>query len=217
MSATMTFLFLAATFELQRDDAAWRAEATDDGVRVSHGSLAAELAPSEEIEVRDLDDLAIPAKLHSGRFEHCGITVAVALEHEAAWLDLYDCDEASRFPADGLALTLLPATDWSGHWILQEGGAREASIVISATEGGYRVRGDAGYRVSEFAMNYGEFEAVLAPREGVLVYDARALGDDSNDAACRVELRLAGTALQAKDSGRCGGRNVSFSGSYQRR
>lgn len=216
MITALIFLFLADThqFELQHAGVDWRIKAAADRVRVSHGSHTAQLAASEDIEVRDLDDLALPARLHHGRFERCGVTVAVALEYEAAWLELFDCDQASRFPADGLTLTLRPVAAWAGHWVLRDGGAREAGIVIIATENGYRVRGEASYQVSELAMNFGEFEAVLSPREGMLLYDAKALGDDSNDPACRIEMRLAGAALDVKDSGRCGGRNVSFTGRY---
>jgi len=218
------------TFVHEDADARWLIELDGAQLHVVVVTADSELrtgllaADEGDVEIRDLPDgSAVPAVAHRGRLGACWVSVDVGLEREAAWLSIHDCEPDSALPGNwqGL-LTLLPEnpTDaspglngWIGRWVMTAGDT-DAGVDIAAAENGQlHVYGLATRQVSATSIHDGEFESVLTPDGDRLMYDVGANDGD----ACRVALQLAVEALQVSDNGRCGGRGVSFNGSYTRR
>ena len=63
-------------------------------------------------------------------------------------------------------------------------------------------------RVARGAINFGDFEQDIRPSG-----DRAAFGGAEE---CQISLRLLGPYLLARDTGNCGGLNVSFTGVYRR-
>lgn len=125
------------------------------------------------------------------------------------------------------ALTMLPSgaqipADWTGHWY-----APEQDIVITpAHDGMLSVKGDAtwgmsAWRAEHGGVHVGTLEGVIRPVDGVLAF---AEGEDrtlpytgGDEFSCKVRMIRRGPYLLVRDTGNCGGANVSFSGFYARK
>ncbi|WP_423606208.1 hypothetical protein [Sphingomonas sp. MS122] len=103
---------------------------------------------------------------------------------------------------------------WTGDWKFED-----ASIAITPGKrpGHLHATGTATWgghdpeRVARGGVNVGDFESDLAPRGDRMTYSQN---DDPN--LCRVDMRLIGPYLLVEDNNRCGGMNVTFSGTYRR-
>lgn len=212
------------------DDARWSVHSDDAGVELSvawQGTvLSSGPLPGVEgdVEIRDLGDgIAQPALAHSGRLGGCGVTVDVGLENEAAWVSIHDCAEDA--PLGGFAfrqLILLPPASaettlagWDGRWVMEDDEYRYASIHIFAGNERLQVQGMATNASSEYSIHIAEFEGVLQPDNNQLVYDQSMLQDSSSEPQCHVIMMLSDDVLEVEDNRRCGGLNVSFSGTYR--
>ncbi len=113
-------------------------------------------------------------------------------------------------------VTLAPpkSADWIGGW---SGWESEIDINRGTKPGTFHLGGNATWgahdpdRVKRGGVNFGMFGADVPEPAG----NALALAD-SEEPDCRIALRLLGPYLVARDNGRCGGLNVSFSGVYRR-
>ncbi len=113
-------------------------------------------------------------------------------------------------------VTLAPPkpADWIGGW---SGWESEIDINRGTKPGTFHLGGNATWgshdpeRVKNGGVNFGMFGADVPEPAG----NALALAD-SEEPDCRIALRLLGPYLVARDNGRCGGLNVSFSGVYRR-
>jgi hypothetical protein len=135
--------------------------------------------------------------------------------------------EGGRASTGWMALSALrpvpevPA-DWAGQW--QSG--PEQSIAITQEGGKLRLRGDATWgasdpaRVRRGGVNIGEFTARAAPEGNRLAFTA---GEETlpyeggDDYDCRLRMERLGPYLAVRDTGNCGGHNVSFTGLYRRK
>ncbi|WP_375597983.1 hypothetical protein [Devosia sp. Naph2] len=117
---------------------------------------------------------------------------------------------------------------WVGDW--SASAEQDISIVLDE-RGGLYLEGFAAWgaqdpdRVDRGAINFGEFSAhVMAGwvrADGRLVF---AVGPDGSMPAsaaeqydCVITLQLRGEVMVAEDNMMCGGHNVTFTGTYQRR
>jgi hypothetical protein len=104
--------------------------------------------------------------------------------------------------------------DWLGGWT---GWESQIDITRGPKPGTLHIGGNAAWgahdpdRVKRGGVNFGMLAADLPAPKG----DRLAFAD-SEEADCRVALRLLGPYLVARDNGRCGGMNVTFSGVYRR-
>jgi hypothetical protein len=113
-----------------------------------------------------------------------------------------------------VALAPVRAADWLGGW---RGWEAEIDITRGAKPGIFHLGGNATWgahdpdRVKRGGVNFGMFGAELPEPKG----NSLALAD-SEEPDCRIALRLLGPYLVARDNGRCGGMNVTFSGVYRK-
>ncbi|MBB4099687.1 hypothetical protein [Sphingomonas kyeonggiensis] len=128
-------------------------------------------------------------------------------------------DRPSEGWVESAALRRVPlvsprASDWIGGWT---GWESEIDITRGAKPGTFHIGGNATWgahdpdRVKRGGVNFGMLGADLPAPKG----DSLAFAD-SEEADCRVTLRLLGPYLVARDNGRCGGMNVTFTGTYRR-
>lgn len=112
--------------------------------------------------------------------------------------------------------------DWRGDWR-----GPERSLTIAAAAGGaLEIDGDASWgmgdpwRRANGGVHIGEVHGVARPVGGVVAFtmgEDRTLPYDAGQQDdCRIRMIRRGPYLIARDSGVCGGVNVSFSGIYRR-
>lgn len=128
-------------------------------------------------------------------------------------------DRPSEGWIESVALRRVPlapprASDWLGGWT---GWESEIDITRGAKPGTFHIGGNATWgahdpeRVKRGGVNFGMLGADLPAPKG----DSLAFAD-SEEPDCRVALRLLGPYLLARDNGRCGGMNVTFTGTYRK-
>ncbi|HMT43755.1 MAG TPA: hypothetical protein PKA59_04335 [Chakrabartia sp.] len=113
---------------------------------------------------------------------------------------------------------------WMGDWKRIES---DISIRPGAKAGTLSIRGDALWgsldpaRVKRGAVNIGEIEGVVTPKGFQLSF---AMGENGtlpfeqvDEYGCAVRMRLMPPYLLVEDNYRCGGMNVSFTGTYVRK
>lgn len=104
--------------------------------------------------------------------------------------------------------------DWLGGWT---GWESEIDVTRGTKPGTLHLGGNATWgahdpeRVQRGGINTGMFGAEVAAPGGDRIAFA-----DSEEPECRIALRLLGPYLLARDNGRCGGMNVTFSGVYRK-
>ncbi|WP_343519535.1 hypothetical protein [Sphingomonas sp.] len=126
-------------------------------------------------------------KATRGWIETAGLRRVTPPPSAAGWTGDWKFEDAS--------ITIKPGTRWGHHHV--------AGI---ATWGGHDPE-----RVARGGVNIGDFESDLVPRGDRMSY---VESDDPN--LCRVDMRLIGPYLLVEDNSRCGGLNVTFSGTYRR-
>jgi len=123
--------------------------------------------------------------------------------------------------------------DWVGNWQFDLRAPRYRAqgftITKSASKPGMlRIEGNANYADDHAAalkgyVNTANIAGEVVPTGAVLEFDA---GDEDDPVpnerggeggSCRIQMRLLGRYLLAKDDWRCGGQNVTFWGIYRRK
>lgn len=105
-------------------------------------------------------------------------------------------------------------TGWTGAWTFEDA---SITIVPGKRPGDLHVSGTATWgghdpeRVARGAVNVGDFSSDVAPKGDRVTHRE---GDDPD--LCRIDMRLIGPYLLVEDNMRCGGLNVTFSGTYRR-
>jgi hypothetical protein len=113
---------------------------------------------------------------------------------------------------------------WTGDWKRIEA---DIAIRPGAKAGTLSITGDALWgsldpeRIKRGAVNIGEIQGVVAPKGFNLSF---AMGENGtlpfaevDEYGCAVRMRLLPPYLLVEDNYRCGGMNVSFSGTYVRK
>ncbi len=115
------------------------------------------------------------------------------------------------------------ASDWAGHWVRDD----EASLDIRRLDDGHiEIEGQASWggddpvRVENGSVNVGEIESTRLRLTGYALHFIAGNGNSppapEGDYECIVDLQWQDGTLLVTDNSKCGGMNVTFSGSYDR-
>ncbi|NYT41610.1 hypothetical protein HZY97_12635 [Sphingomonas sp. R-74633] len=119
--------------------------------------------------------------------------------------------------SDALRAVALPAPapgSWLGSWKSWD---NDIDITRSPARGALHITGSALWgsrdrdRVERGGVHVGQIEGDATPIAGMLTYYNDAFSDD-----CQVRIKPLGAYLVVTDNNRCGGANVSFTGTYRK-
>lgn len=123
---------------------------------------------------------------------------------------------------------LRPLIDWAGLW--RAGDEQEIVIMMEDEDTSLQLDGYASYGMTDPArraagnVHIGVF-SVRIPQDEIgardtirfhVAPDGQVAAEDADPADCMIDMALVGDYLDVRDNGRCGGNNVTFTGTYSK-